>query len=111
MLKQSRTQFAVTAALIAAIFAAPIPASAAEDTAPPPSGDGSVEAPLDELDEAGREALKRAEELLGMLQKWWSGMPRYAAPEINENGDIIIRRLPPKPEEPSEQDEEGAVDL
>lgn len=44
-------------------------------------------------------------------------MPRYAAPEINEKGDIIIRRLPPKSDEPDDgdrddsPDEEGAVEL
>lgn len=112
MEKQRRPWLAVAAA-VAVMAASPV-AGAADETPETPEN-GTKEAPLDQLDEAGREALERAQELLDMLQRWWRGMPRYAAPEINENGDIIIRRLPPKPEDgqpdKQEKEDQGAVEL
>lgn len=119
MTRQPRIGLAA-AATAAMLAVSSIAGTAAAQSSPPngqPSENGAEEAPLDKLDEAGREALERAQELLGMLQRWWSGMPRYAAPEINEKGDIIIRRLPPKSDEPDDgdrddsPDEEGAVEL
>lgn len=32
-------------------------------------------------------------------------IPQYAAPEVLENGDIIIRRIKPKSNQPNETDE------
>lgn len=43
------------------------------------------------LKEATRELLRTLELFLGAI-------PQYAPPEILENGDIIIRRIQPKPE-------------
>jgi hypothetical protein len=37
-------------------------------------------------------------ELLRTLELFFSAIPQYAPPEVLENGDIIIRRIQPKPE-------------
>ena len=72
---------ALAVALLAYGLAA-VPASAAE--APQAS-------PRALLDEA-------ANKLLQALEMMLMAVPQYAAPEINENGDIIIRRIRPKDE-------------
>jgi NaMN:DMB phosphoribosyltransferase len=59
----------------------------------------SAEPPLDEevraeLDEATLRALEAAQHVLTALAIFIERMPTYAAPEVLENGDIIIRRLP-----------------
>ncbi len=40
------------------------------------------------------------EEVFRVLELILQSIPQYAAPEVLENGDIIIRRLHPKPETP-----------
>ena len=85
--------------LFAAAFSALILASgiaAAEDTAPPKEQKQTPE----ELAIEGMDSLMRALELL-ILQ-----IPQYEMPEINDRGDIIIRRKnPPQPKAPEEQEE------
>ncbi|MDH5748272.1 MAG: hypothetical protein OEY85_03075 [Rhodospirillales bacterium] len=76
------------ACLISAVFALPIPAGAhsPEDRAAPDS-------PRQHIEEATRDILRRFELLL-------QSIPQYEAPEILENGDIIIRRIHPNRNKP-----------
>lgn len=41
------------------------------------------------------------EDVFRVLELILRSIPQYAAPEVLENGDIIIRRLHPKPETPA----------
>jgi len=80
-----------------ALFAA-LPAQAAE---PPPSSalppaTERLRQDLERAAEAMRESMGR---VLLSLQEVVRQLPRYEAPEINENGDIIIRRRPPEAED------------
>lgn len=51
-------------------------------------------------DEAERLAAEALSKLLRALDLMMDSVPQYAAPEVLPNGDIIIRRLHPKNEEP-----------
>jgi len=76
-------------ALAAALgFAAP--AAFAEEPPRPPVP------PEQFLDQLGRTAV---ESLLQAMREALAAVP-YAMPEVNERGDIIIRRLPPRPDAP-----------
>lgn len=55
-----------------------------------------------ELDDAAKAAIEAAEHLITALQMFVDSLPQYAAPEVLENGDILIRRLPSKSEEDGE---------
>lgn len=63
--------------------------------------------------EDGQEALKDTlSSLLGMLEGVVSAIPQYEAPEVLENGDIIIRRKRPEEDqqkEPEPKKEDGAI--
>lgn len=61
---------------------------AADPTPPPPPG---TEAPAELLKDATRN-------ILNALGLFLQSIPQYEAPEILENGDIIIRRKNPKPD-------------
>lgn len=58
----------------------------------------------DDAEELGREMEKSARDaarsMLGVLQLFMSRIPQYQAPEVLENGDIIIRRKRGSPSEP-----------
>ena len=54
-----------------------------------------------ELDEAAKNAIEAAESLINALRLFVDNLPQYAAPEILENGDILIRRLPSKSDDAS----------
>ena len=41
------------------------------------------------------------EEVFRVLELILRSIPQYAAPEVLDNGDIIIRRIHPKPETPA----------
>ena len=41
------------------------------------------------------------EEVFRVLELILQSIPQYAAPEVLDNGDIIIRRIHPKPETPA----------
>lgn len=53
-----------------------------------------TETPREMIEEATRQILKAFEIML-------KAIPQYAAPEILDNGDIIIRRKHPKKDKPS----------
>ncbi|MFQ5618338.1 MAG: hypothetical protein ACE5FR_05130 [Rhodospirillales bacterium] len=48
------------------------------------------------------------EEVFRVLELILQSIPQYAAPEVLENGDIIIRRIHPKPETPAPAPGNGA---
>ena len=48
------------------------------------------------------------EEVFRVLELILRSIPQYAAPEVLENGDIIIRRIHPKPETPAPAPGDGA---
>jgi hypothetical protein len=56
-----------------------------------------AESPKDLLEDATRKALKAFELML-------KAIPQYEAPEILDNGDILIRRKKTKPDAPSPGD-------
>ncbi len=62
---------------------------------------GVPEDPEQLLEEATRQVFRVLELIL-------QSIPQYAAPEILENGDIIIRRIHPKPETPAPAPGNGA---
>lgn len=66
----------------------------------------------DKLEE-GQEALKETlSSLLDMLAGVISTIPQYEAPEVLENGDIIIRRKQPEKDQKKEpeQEKDGAIE-
>jgi len=48
------------------------------------------------------------EEVFRVLELILRSIPQYAAPEVLDNGDIIIRRIHPKPETPAPAPGSGA---
>ena len=79
--------FILAALLIASV--AVVPAARAQAPAQPPQ-----ESPKDMLEDASRKALRAFELML-------KAIPQYEAPEILDNGDILIRRKKAKPEAPA----------
>ena len=73
------------AALLGTMLVFPAPLLA-DDRSPP-----SVQEDLEEAEQMARESM---EKLLGVLKRLLYAIPQYEAPEILENGDIIIRRVP-----------------
>ncbi|HEV7371971.1 hypothetical protein [Arenibaculum sp.] len=71
-----------TALMLAALQAAGAPPVSAGEPSPLP-------------DEATRDILEGMERLRDGMSKLIDSLPRYAPPEITEDGDIIIRRLDP----------------
>ncbi len=63
-----------------------------------------------ELDDAAQSAIEAAESLINALRIFVDNLPQYAPPEILENGDILIRRLPSKSDEASEDDDGGTAE-
>lgn len=48
------------------------------------------------------------QQIFRVLELILRSIPQYAAPEVLENGDIIIRRIHPKPETPAPAPGKGA---
>ena len=82
-----RARLAVASLAASVIFAGPLPAVAAEEETP------------SELAREGMERMLRAIELMIEM------IPQYELPEVLENGDIIIRRKNPLPDEEEDVDE------
>ena len=61
----------------------------------------------DDLMPDASEALQR---LLILLEGIIESIPQYELPEVLENGDIIIRRVPAEPEESPEEEETEPVE-
>lgn len=76
--------------LAAALLTTGVPGALAQDEG------STAQQRLDELEALAQESLERLMLALeGMLQ----AVPQFELPEINEDGDIIIRRIRPKPSE------------
>ena len=69
----------------AAIIAAGIPLTA--------NAQGNLEKQRDRAEEAIREG---AAKILHGIEQLLRSIPQYDAPEVKENGDIVIRRKPPQ---------------
>ena len=84
-------------ALLLLGLVAPAPAAVAQTTTKP--GDKPAqESPREMLEDATRKAMQAFEMML-------KAIPQYEAPEILDNGDIIIRRKQPaKPQTPAPAD-------
>ena len=74
-----------------------------------PISAASADSLKDSTDEAERLANEALTKMMRALDLLITTVPRYAAPEILPNGDIIIRRLDPHEdnEEPIETDADG----
>jgi hypothetical protein len=84
-------------ALMLAALVAPAPAAFAQAPGKP-ADRPAQESPREMLEDATRKALQAFELML-------KAIPQYEAPEILDNGDIIIRRKqPPKPDKPAPAD-------
>lgn len=90
-------------ALLALPLALALPAAAvAGDTKPP--ADPKAEQKAEEMArEAERMAKQAVERLLGALQMVIESVPQYEAPDVLDNGDIIIRRKHPDDDVPSKK--------
>lgn len=60
----------------------------------PPAAPPQERAPQERAGELAREAIEKLMQALALVIE---NLPQYAMPEINERGDIIIRRLNPPP--------------
>lgn len=108
-----RTFVAVGA--LATAIAAPYSALA-EEAEPPSELERLAEDLLSDDDRAAIErAIRLLEPLVQRFETLLEDVPRYEAPEVLPNGDIIIRRKRDEPtpqiEPPASADEEGALDL
>jgi hypothetical protein len=57
--------------------------------------------PPAQQEDPGALAREAIDKLMRALSTAIQNLPQYAAPEVNERGDIIIRRLNPRAEQPS----------
>jgi hypothetical protein len=89
--------------LFALPLVAPLPARAAEPPGsdPLPRAAEKLRSELERAAAAMRESMGR---VLLSLEEVARQLPRYEAPEITENGDIIIRRKPAESNERSDRD-------
>ena len=100
---QRRSTSAFNVAALAAAMLLSATAGRAGDTEPAPD---SAHPQIDQMIE--RELGRLVDRLQGALEK----LPRYALPEITEEGDIIIRRLPRNPRErPNPGDPDDILEL
>jgi hypothetical protein len=77
---------------------APTAGQAADQPAYPPLTPNAPTWPSPQTESKLRGAI---EQMVDAFTDLMREVPRYAAPEINENGDIILRRLPPPEAAPS----------
>ncbi len=107
------------AMLSAALVAFPlVPAHAAGAGTDAPA-DSPADSPRDfskeaeEMSEATLEAIEKFNAMVGAMlesfEHWIDDMPRYEAPEMLPNGDIIIRRIPKDATPPSDETEKSDV--
>ena len=78
---------------IAALMGASIPAIAKDDAEPKKDLDIQKE-----VEKAGESLKDSLTTLMNLVEKVVKGVPQYEAPEILDNGDIIIRRKTPDDE-------------
>lgn len=56
--------------------------------------------PKEQMDEAAKAAEQAAKDLISIMGIMLRSIPQYEMPEILENGDILIRRVPKEPAAP-----------
>lgn len=56
------------------------------------------------------DAAEALQGLLTLLEGIIDSVPQYELPEVLENGDIIIRRVPAEPDEPPGEEETESVE-
>ena len=63
--------------------------------------------------ELGRMIERELDRAFDQLEETLDNLPRYGLPEVTEDGDIIIRRLPRRPEAwpPAPDDPDAVIDL
>ena len=83
----------IPALALAALLAGASGADAA-DSPPLPNAGNPLVWPSPEAEAKLRSAL---DQMVNAVEQMVRELPRYAAPEINERGDIILRRLDPPP--------------
>lgn len=104
-----------TAGLAALLIAGPAlltapPVHSAEPATPAQAAEPrpDISQSMEDLSEAARKAVEAFVAALGPvmegLQQMIEDMPRYEAPEVLPNGDIIIRRIPNEQTPPDEDD-------
>lgn len=99
-----RTTHALAATLAATALALSGPAWA-DDTGPRLEGWSDTE--------LGRMIERELDRAFDQLEETLDSLPLYALPEVTEDGDIIIRRLPRRPEAwpPAPDDPDAMIDL
>jgi hypothetical protein len=93
------TTTGVRAALLAMAVALALPAAAVAEEAKPKAKERAEEMAR-EAEEMAKEAI---DQLMGALRLVIDSIPQYEAPEVLENGDIIIRRKHPEDVPPAEK--------
>ena len=86
----------LAAVMLPLLLAVPLPADAEEPSGEPAPNEQAPTEPAP--GELAREGVAR---LLQALEVFIEMIPQYEMPELNENGDIIIRRKRDRGEEPS----------
>ena len=88
--------FAFALALLTASTAETQQATPPADDSPPKAENGTPPADDEQMEQIERTVRDALDAVLQRLQDLIETIPRYEAPEILENGDIIIRRIRPK---------------
>lgn len=97
---ERRVRSFIRATLLAAALAAPAPAVLADGR----SGEESARRLAEEAQQAAMEA---ANKILSALNLMIGAIPMYEAPEVLENGDIIIRRKRDETAPPQKRQDDG----
>ena len=96
----------LAAVVLPLLLAVPLPTGAQEpsdETVPSEAGPSEPAPHAQEPGELAREGVAR---LLQALEVFIEMIPQYEMPELNENGDIIIRRKRDRGEEPAAEPED-----
>lgn len=86
------TRFIFGLTMAALLAGVPTVGQAADQPASPPLTPNAPTWPSPQTESKLRGAI---EQMVDAFTDLLREVPRYAAPEVNENGDIILRRLPP----------------
>jgi len=101
---------AVLAGLTGAALLLSVPSyaqSGRDDRPPPRHPEEALRQGAEDAERALREGMDR---IMKSLQLMFQSIPQYEMPEMNENGDIIIRRKRPDPEDRTDPREKAPED-
>lgn len=82
-----------TALCVMSIMSLAMPALAKDDSGSDTYNDIDIQKQMEKAGESLKDSLTT---LMNLVDKMVKGVPQYEAPEILDNGDIIIRRKPPE---------------